>query len=283
MPPLDAILKIGDSLVQHGPANDRVYLMKPAEKDLPGIAHVMDYLARDKGYSKIFARIPAWAEGYFSAMGFVSEACVPGMYKGEAPGHFMSKYLEAGRTEIKTAGRIAEVLETAVREAASGVAEADAGEIVRLFPKNAEELAGLYARVFDTYPFPVDDPDYIRNAMASGVTFLGIYSEAMLVAAASAEKDMDWRCAEMTDFATLPEFWGRGVASKLLINLEKNVIDANIATAYTIARAESFGMNIVFARNGYSYAGTLRNNTQIAGKLESMNVWFKPLKAQTAR
>jgi hypothetical protein len=36
-------------------------------------------------------------------------------------------------------------------------------------------------------------------------------------------------------------------------------------------------MNITFARAGYRYAGTLVNNTQICGQLESMNVWYKPL------
>ena len=53
--------------------------------------------------------------------------------------------------------------------------------------------------------------------------------------------------------------------------------DKDIITAYTIARAISFGMNITFAKNGYKYSGTLKNNTNISGKLESMNVWYKYL------
>ena len=36
-------------------------------------------------------------------------------------------------------------------------------------------------------------------------------------------------------------------------------------------------MNITFAKHGYSFAGTLTNNTQISGQLESMNVWYKAL------
>ncbi len=50
-----------------------------------------------------------------------------------------------------------------------------------------------------------------------------------------------------------------------------------IRTAYTIARAVSYGMNITFARCGYQYGGRLVNNTDIAGSLESMNVWYKTL------
>jgi hypothetical protein len=36
-------------------------------------------------------------------------------------------------------------------------------------------------------------------------------------------------------------------------------------------------MNITFAKNGYEYAGTLKNNTNISGNIESMNVWYKHL------
>ncbi len=79
----------------------------------------------------------------------------------------------------------------------------------------------------------------------------------------------------MTDFATLPEYRGQGAAEKLLDTMGQAAADMPISTVFTIARAESFGMNIVFSRAGYMYGGTLHNNTQISGKLESMNVWHK--------
>ena len=59
--------------------------------------------------------------------------------------------------------------------------------------------------------------------------------------------------------------------------MEKEVHAAGIKTAFTIARAASPGMNAVFRKHGYRYAGLLRNNTQIGGRLESMTVWYKPL------
>jgi hypothetical protein len=46
-------------------------------------------------------------------------------------------------------------------------------------------------------------------------------------------------------------------------------------TLYTIARSHSAGMNITFAKKGYLFGGTLINNTDISGKIESMNVWYK--------
>ncbi len=56
----DRVEKIGRSTVQHGPFNDRVYLMKLARADTPGILPALDELASREGYSKIFAKIPAW-------------------------------------------------------------------------------------------------------------------------------------------------------------------------------------------------------------------------------
>ena len=81
----------------------------------------------------------------------------------------------------------------------------------------------------------------------------------------------------MTDFATLPEYRGRHLATALLRRMEQQVKQRGIQTAYTIARAVSYGMNITFAKTGYAFAGTLANNTNICGNLESMNVWYKHL------
>ncbi|MDD4047577.1 MAG: putative beta-lysine N-acetyltransferase, partial [Clostridia bacterium] len=39
----------------------------------------------------------------------------------------------------------------------------------------------------------------------------------------------------------------------------------------------SYGMNISFAKHRYQYCGTLINNTNISGSIESMNVWYKAL------
>jgi putative beta-lysine N-acetyltransferase len=81
----------------------------------------------------------------------------------------------------------------------------------------------------------------------------------------------------MTDFATLPAYRGRGLATRLLGLMGCQAIESGVRVAYTIARAVSFGMNITFARHAYQYGGTLINNTQIAGSIESMNVWYRLL------
>jgi putative beta-lysine N-acetyltransferase len=109
------------------------------------------------------------------------------------------------------------------------------------------------------------------------VRYFGCRLSGKLVALSSAEMDSEGLNVEMTDFATLPDYRGHGLAAHLLARMEAEMADAGMLTAYTIARAYSFGMNITFARAGYEFAGTLTNNTNISGGIESMNVWWKRL------
>jgi hypothetical protein len=72
-----------------------------------------------------------------------------------------------------------------------------------------------------------------------------------------------------------------GLAGLLLRHMDRKMRDRGIKTAYTIARAASHGMNTVFRNKRYLYAGLLKNNTQISGQIESMTVWYKPLRGPT--
>ena len=271
----DNIIRMGHSLVQHGPANNRVYLLKLDPRDLPDIVDSICDLGHNNGYSKLFAKVPATAYKHFLTRGFIEEALVPAMCKGKCAGIFMSKYLDQARAVPHDSKLIASVLEAARCNSQQSAKGCNPDDVVQLDADHADELAGIYGRVFESYPFPIYDPDFIRKSMKNNVIFFGIRNNGKLVAAASAEMDKSWGCAEMTDFATLAEHQGTGAASTLLARMEKVVHARGIHTAYTIARAESFGMNIVFAKKGYLFSGTLYNNTQICGRLESMNVWHK--------
>ena len=138
-------------------------------------------------------------------------------------------------------------------------------------------MAALYREVFASYPFPIHDTAYLRQTMEDNVVYFGVWEGDKLIALSSAEMDVAAGNAEMTDFATLPTCRGRGVAQHLLQEMEVEMANRNIWSLYTIARAYSHGMNVTFAKNGYRYGGTLTHNTDIAGDLESMNVWYKQL------
>lgn len=269
----------GDSLIQHGKHSDRVYLMKLSGKDLPELIPHLDNLALENGYTKIFAKVPATIEERFRKQGFRREAHVPDFYSGDQDVCFLGKYFVSERVREPRPKLVKEVL-----EAANGKQGSDASIVLpdscscrRLQPEDTEAMAEVYREVFASYPFPIHDPAYLAQTMASHIIYLGIFEGDRLVAIASAEMDRDGCNAEMTDFATLPDQRGRGLAGYLLERLEEVAAEEGILTAYTIARAYSFGMNITFARAGYRFAGTLTRNTQISGELESMNVWYKPL------
>jgi len=143
-------------------------------------------------------------------------------------------------------------------------------------------MAACYKTIFPTYPFPVHDPAFLAATMDEHVTYFGIWHGNELAALASAEKYQSSGNVEMTDFLTMPEHRQQGLAGKLLATMDKELLQGGITMAYTIARALSPGMNITFARAGYQHGGTLINNTQICGRIESMHVWYKELKYNEA-
>ena len=271
----------GRSLIQHGPANDRVYLMKLQREDFPGIIEQLENLAEQHNYSKIFAKIPGYAAAGFEDRGYRCEASIPGLYQRSEDGFFMCRYRHPDRLIDHDADRVQQVLDVALARSAQKPDHPlpEDGESRLADATDCPQMAELYARVFASYPFPIDDPAYLAKTMEDNLVYAGIWQREDLLALASAELDEDGGNAEMTDFATDPNWRGHGLANILLRRLEREVDRLGIRTAFTIARATSFGMNICFARNGYQFGGTLIKNTQISGKLESMNVWYKDLTA----
>jgi putative beta-lysine N-acetyltransferase len=113
--------------------------------------------------------------------------------------------------------------------------------------------------------------------MDENIVYFCIWKGSELAAVSSCEIDMGNLNVEMTDFAVLPKYRGRGLSLFLLGQMNIHMKQNGIKTAYTIARANSFGMNSTFSKCGYSFAGRLVKNTQIGGSIEDMNVWYKQL------
>jgi putative beta-lysine N-acetyltransferase len=273
----DHVESFGRSRIQHGPLNDRVYLMKLDRADLPDIIEHIHELAMRRGYSKIFAKVPAYAKTHFKQAGYQLEAAIPNFYNGREDGLFMACYYEADRMIDPDFEQVQTVIEKAQEKAAPPQqGDIRQGLLCRLAtPLDCQQMSELYRQVFESYPFPINDPEYLRQTMAENVTYAGIWQDKKLLALSSAEVDKKMANAEMTDFATHPDSRGHGFANFLLQTMEDLMAKTGIKTCYTIARATSFGMNITFARNSYTFAGTLINNTQISGSLESMNIWHK--------
>ncbi|NQV38798.1 MAG: putative beta-lysine N-acetyltransferase [Candidatus Marinimicrobia bacterium] len=275
----DIILKHGNSLIQHGPLSDRVYIMKLDPDECEEVIDFVKTLATENGYSKIFAKVPISLITTFVARGYEEEARIPEL--GEIPRGiaFMSNFLTKKR---KKPGKTREIMKVKSATLVRGVSRKSTSLSSDFSIREAEitdsaDLALLYREVFASYPFPIDDPLFIANSMTEDVRYFIIKHEGEIVAAAAAELDYDTRSVEMTDFATNPVHRGHQLGQILLDHMEVAMIPEPIDTTYTIARAVSHGMNITFARADYEFAGTLINNTNISGSIESMNVWYKQI------
>ncbi|MFO7802382.1 MAG: putative beta-lysine N-acetyltransferase [Desulfovermiculus sp.] len=290
----DLITTVGHSVIQFGPLNDRVYLMKLASPDLPRIVHYLESLAQRHCLTKICAKVPQPCRALFEDRGFVQEANIPGLFDGRQDGLYLAKFLDHRRSFSDTKcphppeehncqklispehheGHLGQQTEHPQHISRSQ----DLGVTVRrMGVKDCPSIAGIFARNFSAYPFPLYDLDYLQECMQTNVCFFGAEIKGQIAALASSEMDEAAGHVEMTDFITLPVYRGHGLATMLLKAMEQAMQNRGLQTAFSIARAGSLGMNTVFARYGYTYCGRLVQNTCFNGGLEDMNVWSKGL------
>lgn len=275
----DITLKHGNSLIQHGPLSDRVYIMKLDSGEFEEVFALAESIADEQGYSKIFAKVPLSLIPQSIALGYEEEACIPGFGKDPTGLAFMSKFLAEKRKGPRKTSEIMKVKSATLTQGVSQKCTILSKDysIEEAEIEDCSSLALLYREIFASYPFPIYDPVFIAKSMTENVRYFVIKHKKSIVAAAAAEMNYDNRTVEMTDFVTLPAYRRNQLGQVLLDHMEVAMIPEPIDTAYTIARAISYGMNITFARSDYEFAGTLINNTNISGSIESMNVWYKQI------
>ena len=98
----DTIETIHGSVIQHGHHNDRIYIMHLKTRGAEHLIDRLDVMAVEKGYEKIFAKIPAACWGIFEKAGYITEALVPGFFNGTQDGLFIAKFFSAQRRKTKT-------------------------------------------------------------------------------------------------------------------------------------------------------------------------------------
>lgn len=275
----DRTEKIGRTLIHHGRDNNRAYLMSLNGEDPSEALAGLEKLADNQGYTKIIVKVPASCRSDLAARDYRIEAEVPKFYHGDETGLFAAKYLDSDRKIDLHISTWTEILRKATAESETGrpgdlppgFAIREAGEA------DAPEMAALYDRVFASYPSPIHDEAYIIQTMRENLRYFGVWHNNRLAGLSSIEWAAQYANAEMTDFAVDKTYRGQGLAWHLLDSMENTSREMGIRTVYSIARAKSPGMNMTFARQGYAFGGTLINNTNIAGQIESMNVWYKSL------
>jgi len=266
-----------DARILFSPLNRRIQVLDYEANDTGALVESLGNGAREADFGKVFLKAPVHEQAGFEAAGMVAEATIDGYFAGQ-PAVVMSLFLDEERMHRPFADEEASILASIRSKPTKTAAPQTPADhtMTRATTADADDLAGLYDRVFASYPFPITEPDYLVSTMESHVVYRIVRNPAgALVAAASAEMDLEHRNAEMTDFATLPETRGLGLARLLLSALERDMARRGICNLYTVARARSAGMNRVFFNNDYSWTGTLVNNCHIAGGFEDMHVWCK--------
>lgn len=271
----DFIETLDNTIIQHGKHNDRIYVMHLETSDYPQILDKLDSVAKKHSYSKVFAKIPASCYPGFIQHGYHIEAYIPDYYKNSEDALFLGRYYTQERQAIpnKELHAFQRIFD---KEKKPSFPVLEKGYTVRnTGAHDAVKMSFLYRKVFKSYPFPIDDPEYLLKMMKKDVTYFSIWKEKKLVGLASSEMDRKNKSVEMTDFAVDPAFRGKKFGSILLLHMASEMEKIGIKTLFTIARLASIGMNKIFYNAGYTYSGTLLNNTNISGSLESMNVWYK--------
>ena len=275
----DTVEVIGrGSLIQHGEHNNRVYLMKLDERDVDIILSEVSMLANKNRYSKIFCKVPKYIAPLFFADGYILEAYIPKFYNNKNDVFFVSKFLNPERllnVEKEQLLGLSKQLSDKPTKKKNLKKKASGYSVRKLGKTEIEQITDIYREVFESYPFPIHNPRYILKTMEEDVQYFGAEKDGKLAALSSAEIDFRGENAEMTDFATHLSHTGNNLSSLLLRAMEKEMKKQEITTLYTIARLNSIPMNKTFLQNDYQYSGTLIKNTNIAGKIESMNVLYK--------
>ena len=273
---MDKIDKIRDSIIQHGKDSDRVYLLKYHDDEPLSLIQQLNKFCSENGYGKVIAKVPGQASPYFLLDGYVQEAFIPGFFRGGKNVFFMAKYFDEERSTLDKKNLDVFSVQLSGKSGIDEIMLPPDCDFKITSPQNCEEMAGLYRAVFETYPFPIHDPEYLRQTMKHGeVMYFGVWKRDQLVALSSAEIDAVNFNAEMTDFAVLPEMRGNKLGRFLLQKMEDEMVLLGYKTLYTIARLQSPGMNKTFLDQGYLFSGLLKNNTNISGQIESMNVYYK--------
>jgi len=272
---MDKIEKLDKATIHHGKYSDRLYIMKfPLDGD-GALVDKITNMAIDSGYSKITGKIPKKVLSLFLDNEYKVEASIPKFYNGEEDCTFVSRFLDMERA-VYDPEPLKEFRKVLDGYQYTGEANYENDYDIRKLDKSdADDIVAVFKEVFDTYPFPIHNPEYIKETIDNDVVYFGVFIDGKLQSVSSSEMDVKNQNAEMTDFATLDSARGKGLSKLLLHEMEKHMKSRGMKTLYTIARLKSIPMNKTFLGAGYSYSGTLINNTNIAGGIESMNILYK--------
>ncbi|MDO6818674.1 putative beta-lysine N-acetyltransferase [Zobellia sp. 1_MG-2023] len=276
----DTLEKINGATLQHGRAHNRVYLMDTEQYNWDLLIENMKTIAHKKEYDKILSRVPEEAIEVFKSKGYTVEAKIPKLYNGEQAGYFLADYLSTERanspSQVKKTITSVKTIALAANSSSEDAffALPDHLEIRKLGEKDLPSIIRLHEMAFQSYPFPIHDPEYLKQLLQENHEFYGLFENDALLVSAILKIQENESSVEIMDFATHPNYNGQNLNYYLVQEIKQRVSSNKYKTLYALVRATSYGLNITFSKHGFILGGTLMNNTVIRGNLESMNVWY---------
>ena len=256
--------------------NKRLKILDYEAEDYTAMVHRLMWLAEANDFDKVFVKAPKSDFQKWLSHGYMMEGILRYYFHGE-DAYVLSRFSSTARAQSNELVKEARLIEDLIYSSQPGKVRALDSEIkiIQAKPEDIPHLVHIYRSVFETYPSPLTNPDYIKFTMDRNVICRMAMRDNQAFAAASSELDRKHSNAEITDCATVPEEQGKGIMQHILKELEEDLREIGIKTAYTLARGMSVGMNRVFFRLGYEFSGRLINNCDIFGKFEDMNIWVK--------
>ncbi|MFX3623087.1 MAG: putative beta-lysine N-acetyltransferase [Ectobacillus sp.] len=244
--------------------------------DVKAIIERTEELARQNNFTKIIIKGKREDFSLVFSFGYLLEAVIPGYFYGH-DAYIVTKYKDVSRRNSSFWLHEDNILQDVKEKVYTDKKIPEQFTFRKATMQDAKELANLFGKVFQVYPTPLDNHEYIVKTMKEDTIYYVYEVNGNIVSTASAEIERRFANAELTNCATLPEFRQHGLMKQLLQRLEEELRSQSIFCSYTLARALSFGMNAAFYQLGYTYTGRMANNCYIFDKMEDMNVWVKDL------
>ncbi len=262
--------------IQDDPYSNRIRCDHPDTSSASELADTLLMLARKKKRGRVMLMAPEeLGDELLERQHFVEEARIPNFYKGKHDCAIISAFSSPTRAQLANPAQVKRVLDILEQSPEPRIHPPVRTE--RATAEDASQIAALIGATFEEYPTPSSDPDYIQEDILSGTPYRVVRHDDEVVACASADLVPEARSAELTDCATRPDFRGRGMMGALLSGLIEDLKKISYDSAFTLARANQVGMNLVFQRLGFELHGTMAQSCRIGAGIEDMNVWSAEL------
>ena len=255
--------------------SDRIRCDHPDTDQGEALGQALLRAARHGGRGRVMVLCDCRLRAGLEAAGLAHEATMPGFYRGERDCAVMGAALDPARASLANPDQVEEV-DRLVR--LPWTAKDRPPVTTRLATEaDTPSLARLIAATFEHYPTPSGVPEYLAGLIGQGVPFRLVEEAGEVVACASGDLVRVAHTAELTDCATRPDQRGRGLMKVILLDLMDDLRAMDYPTAFTLARANTPGVNLAFMRLGFHYRGRMVQSCRIGGGMEDMNVWSRRL------